>query len=85
MTEQEAATALALTYSSLEIAETLITIAMQAESLRPSEKIVVTEEQLKNLYSLFRVKGLNEQGETEKRGRPKSNDGPKGKMGKIEK
>lgn len=40
----------------------------------PSSKIVVTEEEYKAITSLFRIKGFNEDGTENRRGRPKKED-----------
>ena len=51
----------------LELSERII----REKSATPASKIVVTEDEYRMLISLFRVKGFNEDGTVNKRGRPK--------------
>ena len=51
----------------LELSERII----REKSATPVSKIVVTEDEYRSIINLFRVKGYNDDGTVNKRGRPK--------------
>ena len=60
--------------SSYELATSLAELMITAESYTP-KKVVVSQEEMETILSVFRIRGISETGEKETRGRRKKKEG----------